>query len=274
MSAGTLYNGGAASVEALLQSRALHYGDGVFRTLLIWKGQVHDAERQCAHLAADARRLDLIPPATATLRHEMDQLASGRERSVLKILLWRQARERGYAPRTQECERLLMTTDAPRYADTCWSEGIVAIRSPQRLATPAPLPGIKHLARLEQVLASRDWPDGVQEALMADADDRPICGTRSNLFWVCEDRLNTPPLDRCGVRGATRERVLALSDALGIAVREVHTDWPTLEAADDVFVTNSLIGLWPLQALGERRWPTPGPVTRQLMQALDHPRLC
>ena len=63
------------------------------------------------------------------------------------------------------------------------------------------LAGIKHLNRLEQVLASRDWPDGVDEAMLGDDRGQPVCATRANLFWVRHGVLHTPALDRCGVAG-------------------------------------------------------------------------
>ena len=66
---------------------------------------------------------------------------------------------------------------------------------------------------------------------------------------------------------------LALAPALGLDCRVRHGHWDALEAADEVFLTNSLIGIWPVAALGARHWTAPGPVTRELMAQLAHPRL-
>lgn len=274
MSRSLLFNGGAADVEALARSRALHYGDGVFRTMLVWQGECRDWDFQYARLAADAARLMLDVPDTTLLHAEARTLTQGQARAVLKILLWRRAEGRGYAASTSTAERLLILSAAPRYAAECWQAGVAAIRSPVQLSTPAQLAGVKHLNRLEQVIASRDWPGQVHEALMCDAQGQVICGTRSNLFWSRAGRLHTPPLDRCGVSGAMRARVLAACADLGIVARESSTDWAHLVSADEGFLTNSLIGIWPLRALDAQIKLAPGPLTARLIAALDHPRLC
>jgi 4-amino-4-deoxychorismate lyase len=151
------------------------------------------------------------------------------------------------------------------------SQGIRAFRSPVTLARQPLLAGAKHLNRLEQVLASRDWPDGADEGILCDAEDHAICGTRSNLFWVREGRLGTPPLDTCGVRGVMRHTILELArqQNLNVELRDLH--WTALQQADEVFVCNSLIGLWPVRWLGERALAAPGPVTALLLKALGLP---
>jgi len=268
-----MFNGGAVTVDALVHSRALHYGDGLFRTLLVWDGQCRDWPWQYARLQSDANRLGLDLPTRDLLEAEARQLTHDQARAVLKILLWRTATERGYAPSTHNSERLLMISEAPVYSAANWVSGIVALRSPVTLGTQPALAGVKHLNRLEQVLASRDWPDTVSEALMADASGQVICGTRSNLFWVERTKVFTPPLDENGVRGAMRSRILDVCHRQGVDCAEAHVSWSTLAEADEVFVTNSLIGLWPVRALDARTWPAPGPLSQRLQAALNHPRL-
>ncbi len=271
---GAMFNGGAVQAEALLLSRALHYGDGLFRTLLVWEGQCRDWPWQYARLRSDAERLGLDLPDADLLAAEARQLAHGQTRAVLKILLWRSASGRGYAPTTRSCDRLLMISPAPVYSAANWDRGIVAHRSPVTLSTQPALAGAKHLNRLDQVLASRDWPDSVSEALMADAHGHVICGTRSNLFWVEGAKAFTPPLDGGGVCGAMRSRILDACQRLDIDCAEQPVSWSTLALADEVFVTNSLIGLWPVRVLDAKTWPAPGPLSLRLQADLKHPRLC
>ncbi len=274
MSRSLLFNGGTVDAEALVHSRALHYGDGVFRTMLVWEGACRDWGFQYARLAADAARLCLDVPDAAMLRAEVQSLALGRERAVLKLLLWRRAEGRGYAGRTSSAERLLIMSDAPHYAADCWTDGVVATLSPVRLSSQRDLAGVKHLNRLEQVLASRDWPMSASEALMSDEQGHVICGTRSNLFWVRGDRLFTPFLDRCGVVGAMRSQVFAICGDLGITPEESRIENDRLVTADEWFLTNSLIGIWPLRAIDGQIKAAPGPLTARLIEMLNHPRLC
>lgn len=252
--------------------RALHYGDGVFRTLLKVGGELIDLRGQIARLRADAAVLGLTPPAAARLVDAARQATRGRSQSVVKLLLWRAGQARGYRPRSRRCESLALAYPLPNYGAACWSRGIDAFVSSLRLSAQPALAGIKHLNRLEQVLASRDWPAGAHEGILCDAGGAPVCGSRSNLFWVRRGVLFTPTLADCGVAGRVRERVLALADRLGYPVRVERRPLSELFEAEEAFVTNSLIGIWPLRRLVDRRWPGPGEMSLRLAAALAHPR--
>lgn len=89
----------------------------------------------------------------------------------------------------------------------------------------------------------------------------------SNLFVASAGKVATPDLSRCGVVGAQRERVRELLQHAGIACSVCDLGREALEAADEVFLTNSLIGAWPVASLGERRW-TPGPITRHVQRLI------
>ena len=266
-----LFNG--APVPDLSRHRGLQYGDGVFRTCFIYQSHVIDLEKQLELLSSDAARLDLSGPPMETLIEEALALAAGQDRAVLKVLLLRAQEERGYRSAGQAADRLLCRYPAPAYPASCWDRGVTATKSAFRLATQPVLAGVKHLNRLEQVLASRNWPAGVDEVLLSDEAGRPIGGTRTNLFWVDRAGVHTPSLERCGVAGHMRRRVLALAASANQPVRVADAGWDEVESALEVFLTNSLIGIWPVARLGERSWLGPGPVTRQLMQRLGHPRL-
>lgn len=267
-----LFNGTPAAPE-LAWHRGLHYGDGIFRTCLIYHSHVIDVEQQIKKASDDARRLGLAPPDAGTLAAESVQLSRGVDRAVLKLLLMRSGAERGYRSESAEADRLWCRYAAPAWPAAFWDSGIRAARLDFRLAAQPALAGIKHLNRLEQVLASRAWPDGAEEAIVADAEGRPVCGTRSNLFWVSRGALRTPALDACGVAGLMRDKVLAAAAAAGLNAAIGPGSWAELEGADEAFVTNSVIGLWPLASLDARTWTAPGPVTRALMEQLRHPRL-
>ena len=262
---------GAPLAESLLNSRGLHYGDGVFRTLLKYDGQLLDYKLQFLKISHDAQALGLEPPAAELLLAEAASVSAAATGGVVKILLLRGGAGRGYAPRTDQADRLVLAYPLPAYPAEYWQQGISAFRCGLRLGRQPALAGIKHLNRLEQVLASRDWPDGAAEGILCDERGAPVCGTRSNLFWIQAGRLHTPALDGCGVAGMMRDKVLACATALGLEVRIESRPWSKLLDADEAFVSNSLIGIWPLRALEQRVWPAPGPLTLRLMSVLRHP---
>ena len=271
MSGPALFNGQPAPDLAL--HRGLHYGDGVFRTCLIYDAQVIDLQEQCETLVADAERLGIAPIPVAALAGEAREMTRGHARAVLKMTLLRGGNARGYRPDGRATDRLLCRYAAPAFPAATWERGVTVFRSSFRMAAQPALAGIKHLNRLEQVLASRDWPPGADEAVIDDDAGRPTSGTRANLFWVRAGMLHTPSLERCGVAGLMRRKVLALAERLRVKTQVHDAGWAELESADEMFLTNSLVGIWPVASCGDWRRPAPGPVTRALMEQLRHPRL-
>lgn len=258
----------AGSVQ--VGNRGLHYGDGVFRTLLLHGGVIVAADAQITRLTADAAALGLDAPSREFLLTELDAVADLDDAS-LKLMLIRTDTGRGYSPKTHRADLLLLAYPPPAWPAMYAIDGINAIRSPVTLAAQPLLAGIKHLNRLEQVLASRDWPAGVEEAIVGDEHGKPVSGTRANLFWVRDGRLHTPSLDRCGVAGLSRERIIQHAAQLGIDCQVASAPWDELFAADEAFVCNSLNGIWPLRRLDGHQFPAARPLTRQLQMALNHP---
>lgn len=267
-----LFNGEPAQSISVLH-RGLHYGDGVFRTCLIFDYQLIDIERQLKKTIEDAAVLGLTLDRPGQLRAEALQMAQGVSRGVLKIMLLRAEQARGYRDSSAIADRLLCRYKAPTYPESHWQNGIRAFRSAFRLAAQPVLAGVKHLNRLELVMASREWPNNAEEVLLNDEQGRPHCGSRSNLFWVSDGQLRTPSLESSGVAGMTRSKLLELAAELGVAVRIGAGSWEELESSEEAFVCNSLIGIWPLRMLGRRSWAAPGPLTQALMDGLKHPRL-
>lgn len=266
-----LLNGKQAGDWAL--SRGLHYGDGVFRTILVWDSQLIDWNSHMSKLSADCAVLDLEMPGLALLQDEAMQLAAGQARAVLKIMVMRQAGGRGYRADARTSDRLLLAYPAPRFEARCWEEGINTFSPTLRLSSQPALAGLKHLNRLEQVLASRDWPDDADEGILCDQGGRLVSGTRSNLFWISAGKLYTPSVEESGVSGMMRNKILKLGETLQLAASVVKAPSAALREADEAFVCNSLVGLWPLRRYENREWSGPGPRTRQLSEALKHPRL-
>jgi 4-amino-4-deoxychorismate lyase len=138
-----------------------------------------------------------------------------------------------------------------------------------RLAEQPILAGLKHLNRLEQVLARAEWQDlAFAEGLMRDTSGRVIEGVFSNLFIVDSARLMTPSLERCGVAGVMREEVLERARQVGVSTLVCDLSLEQLHRADEVFVCNSLYGIWPVRQLDASVWSV-GPVTRKLQRLVN-----
>lgn len=249
--------------------RGFQYGDGCFTTLEVRSGVALFWPRHCSRLARDCARLHIPFSCAATLTAEAAAMAAAGGDGVLKIIITRGVGGRGYRwPDAPQPTRVLSFHPRPDYSADWASSGVALHLCRMRLGVNPDLAGVKHMNRLEQVLARNEWSDAdTQEGLLLDALGWVTEGTMSNLFLLREGRLETPKLDRCGVAGVMRELIMELANNMGIAVREVRCRLSYLLQADEIFLSNSLIGVWPVRSLDDRRW-RPGPCTLKLAEAV------
>ncbi|MBH3430289.1 aminodeoxychorismate lyase [Pseudomonas alkylphenolica] len=247
-----------------LQSRALAYGDGLFETIAVRAGKPSLLEYHLDRLALGCQRL-AIDADLLLVRDEVCRYASALGGGVLKLILVRGDSQRGYAPATGVApRRILQGSPLPAYPAAHAEQGVRLFPCTTRLAEQPLLAGLKHLNRLEQVLARAEWQDAEHaEGLMRDVSGRIIEGVYSNLFMVHGNELLTADLSRCGVAGVMRAALIEQAARDGIALRITDLTPQDLEQADEVFVCNSVYGVWPVRAFASLNWP-PGPLTRKL----------
>jgi 4-amino-4-deoxychorismate lyase len=248
--------------------RGLMYGDGVFRTLVARAGRPLNWANHYRLLGRDCARLGIACPGEPVLLAEIARAAPAE--AVVKVVITRGSSGRGYAAgEDQEPTRIVAAWPGVPQSPEAARDGVRVRRCEIALAIQPRLAGVKSLNRLENVLARAEWRDpAIREGLLADAEGRLLEATASNVFLARGGVLVTPALTRCGVEGAQRARVLALARAEGIACEVRDTGFEELERADEVFLTNSVIGLWPVAALGERRW-APGVLARRFQRLIE-----
>ena len=245
---------GVASAALPADDRGLQYGDGLFETMRVVDGAVPLLDRHLARLEAGCARLGFVVPGATLMRREVQAACAGHAAAVLKLIVTRGSADRGYrAPQAARSRRVLSRHDGGAWPASAATDGIRMRSCATRLAIGGSLAGLKHLNRLEQVLARSEWQDeAIVEGLMLDAEDSVVAGTMTNLFLVEGDALHTPALDRCGVAGIARALVLECAASLGIPVAERRIARESLDAADALFVCNSVVGIWPVRELDGR----------------------
>jgi len=252
--------------EALsLSDRGLHYGDGLFETLPVSVSRLALLDLHLERLREGCTRLGFAAPEEELLRRELAAAAAGQKRAVLKLMVTRGSGGRGYRPPGEaRVTRILLRYAWPDYPQA-WQETGVALRvCKTRLGTNPVLAGLKHLNRLEQVMARSEWPenDPFQEGLMLDGEGAVIEGTMTNVFCSpAEGRLLTPDLSRAGVAGVMRRHLLQAAENAGVRVEIRRLTLDELLDQREVFVCNSIIGVWPVSLIGGHAYPI-GPLTR------------
>ena len=248
--------------------RGLAYGDGVFRTFVARERVPQHWALHYAKLDGDCARLGIVAPPAQTLEQEVLKVADGKAECVVKIIVTRGAGARGYRYRTGTPTRIVATAALPEHPDAYRSEGVKVRICGLRLAAQPALAGIKHLNRLENVLARAEWNDPeTAEGILCDHDGNAVGGTMTNIFAVRNGVLVTPALDRCGVAGVTRDRVMDAAKMLGMACHVRALPLAELYSSDEMFLVNSVVGVWPVRALGERSF-APGVVTQRIQTHL------
>jgi 4-amino-4-deoxychorismate lyase len=247
---------GDASAQVAANDRGLSYGDGVFRTMLMLAGKVQNWSLHYAKLAEDCARLALNCPGKSLFENDILFLATANQSGVVKLMVTRGAGLRGYAPQSAvTVTRISMWSAMPQYTDTIIHEGIQARWCQLRLGHQPLLAGVKHLNRLENVLARAEWQDAdILEGLLLDVAGNVICGTMSNVFVIKGRYLYTPDLSSCGIAGVTRARLLDGAASLGLTAKVTELSKEDVLAADEVMLTNSVIGVWQIRSLGNKIW--------------------
>uniref|UniRef100_E6QRZ2 aminodeoxychorismate lyase n=1 Tax=mine drainage metagenome TaxID=410659 RepID=E6QRZ2_9ZZZZ len=250
--------------------RGLAYGDGVFRTMRLHNQKVQQWPLHYAKLVADCAGLGIVCPDEMLLMQDILRSTQNESAGVIKLIVTRGEGRRGYAPQHEMIPtRIAMYTPLPDYPAQHIQHGVKITVCALRLAHQPRLAGIKHLNRLEQVLARAEWQDAsIAEGLMLDQHGLLVCGTMTNVFALSGQKLMTPTLDCCGVAGVTRSRILALAPALGLEMEICPMTLDTLLAADEVMLCNSVIGIWSVSELANTRWRV-GPLANTLREKLE-----
>jgi 4-amino-4-deoxychorismate lyase len=257
---------GEATAMLPAADRGLQYGDGLFETFAVKDGHIGLLRYHLERLTEGCGRLGIPKPSLETLAVELETAAKDTPRAVLKLILTRGSGGRGYrAPPDAVPSRVLSRYPWPDYPAS-WSEQGVRLRVCDiRLAEQPRLAGLKHLNRLEQVLARSEWrdADGYQEGLMLDPAGLAIEGTMSNVFAAPrEGVLLTPDLGRCGVAGVMRRHVMDRARAEGVQVQVTDLLLAELMQCREIFLCNSLMGVWPVAELDWCNYRV-GPMTRR-----------
>ena len=273
-----MINGEIADQVSVLD-RGLHYGDGVFETLVAVNGKLVHWEEHMGRLQTGCERLKIPVQDQGLLYDEVqallkqndttDHVPSGNIRRVVKIIITRGAGKRGYKPsKDPQVTRIVALLPFPDYPDSYYRDGVRITRCNTPVSCNPVLAGIKHLNRLEQIMAQDEWSDDtIFDGIMLNLDKYVIECTMSNIYWVSSEQLMTPDLSNCGVEGIIRAKILQLAEELQLTVKIDYFEMKDLLEADEVMISNSLLGICPVTSIDDEH-KIVGPITRKLMQGI------
>jgi 4-amino-4-deoxychorismate lyase len=254
-----LINGDFSHVITPLD-RGFAYGDGVFRTMLMRNNQPDNWPLHYQKLVADCAAIGIVCPSAELLISDMLQLFTSdindKPSEVAKIIITRGEGERGYAqPAITNPTRVILKSAVPRYSTDNQFKGVQLHLCQTRLADEGKLAGIKHLNRLENIMARMEWHDEkIFDGILLDQQNNVIECTMSNIFARYGNLLVTPDLSRCGVAGITRQRIIWLESQLNLKIELASLPFEKLLQADEVIICNSLYGAFQVHNIGQTIW--------------------
>ena len=234
--------------------RALHYGDGIFETIAIEDSKALCFDEHLNRLEKGCKKIKIPIQDKAIIKNEVLSLVENTDRAVVKIIISRGQGGRGYkVPDNIESTRIISLFPWPDYSVEFSTSGIKTKLCNYRYVNNPVLAGIKHLNRLEQILARAEWNDKkITEGIVMNSDNYIIEGTMSNIFCITDQTLVTPDLSLCGIEGIIREKIINLADKLGLKIEIKKITLDFLLNAKEIFMCNSLIGIWPVNSIDEK----------------------
>jgi 4-amino-4-deoxychorismate lyase len=252
--------------------RGFAYGDGVFRTLRVRRGRVPAWNRHRAKLLSDCSRIGLPAPDLIAIERDLAELGGACPDCVARITVTAGTGPRGYRRVGTPAATTVISAGSAGLAGLTAlhrDNGVTARLCSLRLGSQPALAGVKHLNRLEQVLARAEWQDpAISEGITLDQDGHAICGTMTNLFIVEGARLVTPDLSRCGVAGVQRSRIIDWANERTSGCDVEALPVARLLRADALLLSNSVIGVWWVDRLDHARFARPAWLG-ELESALD-----
>jgi 4-amino-4-deoxychorismate lyase len=235
-----------------IRDRGLAYGDGLFETIAIIDQVAHNWDLHLLRLTAGAKRLSISLPDEQTLLDGLSYFFQhiNSDKFILKIILTRGGGGGGYqCPENQASNWIMLSSPWPVYPLEYYLDGIDVQQLDFQLSVQPALAGIKHLNRLEQVLARQGLSQQYQEAILCNTKGDVIEGISSNVYFGQNDILLIPSLSNSGIEGTIRSQIMTLCQQLNIKFKIANFSLDVLNDSEEIFYSNSIMGLWPVKKI-------------------------
>jgi aminodeoxychorismate lyase len=227
--------------------RSFLYGDGLFETILVANGAPFRWEQHMERLLNGAAFLGITLPYP---RKELNGFAMKLIREnrlsngMLRLTLSRGIGVRGYSPRGAASPTLVMALSTMPNSGPNVLQDWALRTSSFKLPAQQPLAQFKNCNKLAQILARAESEQaGANEALLANTDEFIVEGASSNLFWIDQGIICTPPLSSGILSGVTRLLIIELCRGLSLQTSERNISGSGLLNSDGVFLSLSTIGI-------------------------------
>ena len=253
-----------------VSDRGFLYGDGVFETMRAYGRRVFQLDAHLDRLSASAAALSIRLPRTASqIRGDIGRVldTNALDDAVVRITVSRGRGRRGAGVAGADTPTYVLVADMlPPDLHTKQTAGIrLGVTTLRRVPDDVLPAAAKHTNYLNSILAVEEVARaGADEALLLNAGLHVAECATANIFCLRRGRLWTPPSGAGILSGVTRAVVLDLAAHAGLPVEESLFGLDAIHDADEVFVTNSVVGLCPVRAVDTTAYAVPGATTQHL----------
>ena len=257
------------------ENRGLHYGDAVFETIKVSAGQVLYWEDHYFRLMAAMRVMRMEIPMSFTYEFLEEEIkktieANSKEATAyrIKLLVWRSWGGK-YTPRTKTVEYLITAEVLDETFYTLNEANYEVELFKDHYINSGLLSTLKTTNRAINVLAGIYAKENeYQNCLLLNENKQVIEALNGNLFLVDGDKIKTPPLTDGCLNGIIRKQLITILRQLPDYTFEEASISPfELQKADELFVTNCIVGIQPISKFRKKLYATT--VTKDLLAKLN-----
>ena len=255
---------GVLESEISIFNRNMQFGDGLFETCVSKGNNILFWQRHLSRLNKGCEKLNIKKIAESVWLEDIKKaLSLSLEKNcIIKLILSRGNSLRGYSYSEDiEPVRVVIVSEIKK---TKSKYSVSLEYASSGFHSNPKLAGIKHCNRLEQILARASIVE--DEAIMLDENQNIISVTQGNIYFIFGNKLLTPKLDRCGVVGSRRSLILELARSINLEVDEDTISIEQAEKANEVFISNSLIGIQSVSSIGSY-YLNNNPLTKKIKAA-------
>ena len=226
-------------------SRGLRYGEGLFETMKVLRGELLLASYHFDRLWNGMSLLNFEPFFTrADLEEGILTLCASNGHAGLgrvRLNVFRGDSSVHFVVETFALERAFTPPDGPGLDVEIFPHGRKSIDAYAHLKSN------NYLLYLLGAAWARE--QGLGECLILNGEGRVADASIANVFWVMGGRVYTPPLSEGGIAGVTRRYLLERTPVL-----EAPLSPAGLEGASEIFLTNAISGIRWVRRFGEKTY--------------------
>jgi 4-amino-4-deoxychorismate lyase len=233
-------NGQAVVVDG---SRACLYGDGLFETMVFRSGHLCWWSHHWLRLQTGLQRLGYSALSEAVIWESLTPALSAlSEDSVIRLSVTRRG-VRGY--RAEADAEIVIDVQVSPLPTNPWHGQLIHVRWCHTQWAQQPLlAGIKHMNRLEQVLARSEWSDvNISEGLVCDTQGRVVSGTMSAIMLRFGHSVLAADISQSGIDSVARRLVLDALPSLGYEPMIQPLSKKDVMMADEILMMNVVQGI-------------------------------